>query len=66
MFVKLNLKKQKIDSELINEIENKMSRLVIPCGYSIRLVLIHINGVNQEVLDSSFFSEIIDFSKILK
>lgn len=36
-----------------------------PKGFSCRPVLIHVNGVSQDVIESDFFSNIIDFSQAL-
>lgn len=37
----------------------------LPKGYSCRPVLIHVNGVHEDVIDSGFFINIIDFGKYL-
>ncbi len=46
--------------------EKKLTSLLIPRGFSCRPVLIHVNGVSEEVVNSGFFSEIIDFSQALE
>lgn len=56
---------QKIGIEVIAEMKEKLSALKIPKGFSMRPVLIHVNGVDERVLDSGFFSRIIDFSELL-
>jgi hypothetical protein len=55
-----------IDSEVIAEMEEKLQRLKLPRGFSCRPVLIHVNGVSEEVIDSGYFARIIDFSEMLK
>jgi uncharacterized protein len=39
--------------------------LVLPRHMSYRAVLIHVNGVREDVVDSGFFAQIIDFSDLL-
>jgi hypothetical protein len=43
-----------------------MSRLDCKNSLSIRPVLIHVNGVTEDVHTSGFFAEIIDFGQLLK
>jgi AAA+ ATPase superfamily predicted ATPase len=54
-----------IGMEIIDEIKGKLDALKLPKGYSCRPILIHVNGVNEEVIDSGFFANIIDFSELL-
>ena len=55
-----------IGAEVIEEVEEKLRRLQLPRGFSCRPVLIHVNGVSEEVLDSGYFARIIDLSELLK
>lgn len=55
-----------IDLSIIPEVQEKIDRLVYPKGFSCRPVLVHVNGVSPTVVDSGFFSDIIDFSLFLK
>lgn len=57
--------KQPIDSRVIKQLQKKSEALYYPKGYSIKPVLIHINGVTQELIDANYFSAIIDFSSFL-
>lgn len=52
-----------IKHSILEEVEKKVEALSIPRRFSIRPVLIHVNGVSQSVRDSEMFSEIIDFSQ---
>lgn len=45
--------------------EEKRNRLIVPRHFSIRPVLIHVNGVDESVLDAGYFDKIIDFGKLL-
>lgn len=55
-----------IGTEVIQEMEEKLRRLKLPRGFSCRPVLIHVNGVSEEVTDSGYFARIIDLSELLK
>lgn len=52
-----------IKSSVIEEMEKKIKNLSYPKGFSIRPVLIHVNGVSQSVMESEIFNDIIDFSQ---
>lgn len=54
-----------IGVEIIKEMRQKLEALNLPRGYSVRPVLIHVNGVKPEVEEEEFFSHIIDFSQLL-
>lgn len=54
-----------IGLEIINEVAKKIERLKLPRHFSYRPVLIHVNGVREDVKDSNFFSNIIDFGEFL-
>ena len=56
---------EEIGIEIIREMQKKLKAFRYPKGFSCRPVLIHVNGVTEDVVDSGFFSEIIDFSKFL-
>lgn len=62
----IKFRKHKIDKKIIAECEQKIAALNLPKGFSCRPVLIHVNGVQDSVIDSQFFSAIIDFSELLK
>ena len=62
----IKFSKNPLDSKVIKEVEEKVSRLKLPKGFSCRPVLIHVNGVNDGVLDRDYFSAIIDFSDFLE
>lgn len=50
---------------VVKEIKEKLSRLVIPRGFSCLPVLIHTNGVSEELEELNYFSSIIDFEQLL-
>lgn len=53
--------RNRIGKSVIHEVRKKMENFVVPKGFSIRPVLVQVNGVNKEVIESGFFSKIIDF-----
>jgi len=58
--------KEELGIELIKELKEKIDKLERPKGFSCRPVLIHVNGVTDAVVESEFFSHIIDFSQFLE
>ncbi len=56
----------RIGKEVIKEVQQKIDRLIVPKRLSIVPVLIHVNDVTDEVLDSAYFAKIIDFGDIFK
>jgi AAA+ ATPase superfamily predicted ATPase len=57
--------KHKVGLDILSEVQQKIDKLKRPKGFSCRPVLIHVNGVTDEVLASNFFDTIIDFSELL-
>lgn len=57
---------RRITRAIVDEMKEKISRLSLPKGISIRPVLIHVNGVDDRVLEDDFFSNIVDFSDLLR
>jgi|JI10StandDraft_1071094.scaffolds.fasta_scaffold15741_5 AAA+ ATPase superfamily predicted ATPase len=54
-----------VDSGIVEEMKEKISRIKKPPKMVILPVLIHVNGVKKSVKESGFFYEIIDFSDFL-
>lgn len=55
-----------IRNNIIQEMKDKIERLSVPKGMSCCPVLIHVNGVSDNVIDSNYFTEIIDFGMALE
>jgi len=51
-----------VKKQVVEEVDKKMKRLSFPRGYSIRPILIHVNGVSRGVIESEQFNQIVDFS----
>lgn len=58
--------RQEIKSDIIQEMKRKLDNLIKPRGFSCFPVLIHVNGVHDSVIDSNYFTEIIDFCEIIE
>ena len=58
--------KHPIQIDVIKEVEEKMANLNQRGPLSIRPVLIHVNGVSEDVYLERFFAEVIDFGQMLK
>ena len=61
----IKFSKHPIKTDIIAEMQQKISRLKAPRHVSRRAVLIHVNGVSDDLLDSQYFSSIIDFGQLL-
>jgi len=58
----IKFSKSPIKKSIIAEMVEKIDRLAIPKGFSVRPILIHVNGVNDAVEESQYFSEIVNIS----
>lgn len=54
-----------IGKGVVEEMQQKIDSLVLPRGFSVRPILVHVNGVDESVVDSGFFASIVDFSELL-
>ncbi len=61
----IKFSKNPVSIKIIEELERKQERLVTPRHCSIRPILIHVNGVEDSVIDSRYFDKIIDFGRLL-
>lgn len=55
-----------VNKSVVHDVKIKLDRLSIPKGYSVRPILIHVNGVTQGVVESGIFDKIIDFNEFLQ
>ena len=58
-------KRREVGAEIIEEVKEKMARLVIPRGIAPVPVLFHLGGVAPSVYDKNFFYRIIDIADFL-
>jgi len=61
----IKFRKQAISSTVIGEVQEKIKRIKLPRNFSYRPVLIHVNGVSDNVIAEEYFSNIIDFGQFL-
>lgn len=61
----IKFSKYAIGMNVIFDMKEKIKRLSVPRHISCRPVLIHVNGVTDELLEADYFSNIIDFSELL-
>ena len=54
-----------IGCEVIEEVEQKIQAITLPRGFSIRPVLIHVNGVTSQLEYEEYFPFTIDFANLL-
>jgi AAA+ ATPase superfamily predicted ATPase len=57
--------KDPIGIKVIEAMQEKIKSLKVPKHFSIRPVLIHVNGVEDSVLDERYFDKVIDFGELL-
>ncbi len=57
--------KNPIRPKVIKEMEEKIDNLKVPKRFSIRPILIHVNGVEDSVFDEEYFDKIVDFGRLL-
>jgi AAA+ ATPase superfamily predicted ATPase len=55
-----------IGTDIVREVQSKIDRLKRPKHFSSRPVLIHINGVTQELADSDYFAHMVDIGELLR
>lgn len=61
----IKFSKNKMGGGVIDQVRQKINRLKRPKGFSCNPVLIHMNGVEDSVIDTDFFHHIIDFSEFI-
>lgn len=57
--------KHELKQEVIKEVKEKILHLKRPRYFSCRPVIIHVNGVSEQIEDSDYFAKIINFSDFL-
>lgn len=57
--------RREIKGEIVQKMKEKMNNLALPRGFAYCPVLIHVNGVEDAVMESEYFTHILDFSDFL-
>lgn len=60
----IKFSKQPVGCAVIAEVEGKIRKLSKPRNFSFRPVLIHVNGIEDPVLDGRYFDAVIDFGEL--
>lgn len=55
----------KIGNGIVEEVRTKLSKIHLPKGFTCLPVLIHVNGITEEVENADYFYKIINFSDLL-
>lgn len=61
----IKFSKYEIKKDIIDVMDEKISRLKMPRYFSCRPVLIHVNGISEELEESQYFAKIINFDWLL-
>lgn len=61
----IKFSKKPIGKKVIQELEEKRKKLKLPKQFSVRPVLIHVNGIEDSLTENSYFDKVIDFSQLL-
>ena len=64
--IEIKFSKNIIGEEVKHQVEKKIASLSIPRGFSIKPILIHVNGVSSVLYENHFFSRILDFTDVIK
>ncbi len=62
----IKFSKHEVNAEIITEMQDKITRLNLPRGFSCSPVLIHAGGVSDAVTEQSYFYQVIDFAAMLR
>jgi hypothetical protein len=61
----IKFSQKEIGSWIISEMKDKIRSLALPRGFSVRPVLIHVNGVSDAILEEGYFSNVVSFGELL-
>jgi hypothetical protein len=57
----IKFSKNRLQRAVISEVDRKIRCIAKPRNYTFRPVLIHVNGVDDSVLEERYFDTVIDF-----
>lgn len=55
---------ERVDTGVVADMEQKLQRLRVPRGFSVRPILVHANGVSDAVLEREYFARIVDLTSL--
>ncbi len=56
---------KELTKTVIEEVQQKINNLSVPKNFTCVPVIIHVNGINDEVIETQYFYKIIDFKDLL-
>lgn len=62
----IKFSRHEISTSIIEEMRKKIAQIKIPKNFSYWPVLIHVNGVHDQVEDSGYFAKIINFADLIQ
>lgn len=62
----IKFSKHVIQTDIIKEVQSKIDNLSRPKGFSCRPVLIHVNGVSDDLIENDYFASIVDAGDFFK
>lgn len=60
----IKLSRHPLPNAVITEVDRKIRSLEKPRNFTFRPVLIHVNGVEESVMEARYFDEVIDFGEL--
>ena len=60
----IKFSKDPLQRAVISEVDRKIRNIAKPRNYTFRPVLIHVNGVDDSLLDERYFDNVIDFGEM--
>lgn len=63
--IEIKFSKYELKMNVVEEVNEKIERLDIPKNFSVRTVLIHVNGVAETIEEGDYFSAIMNFGDLL-
>lgn len=64
--IEIKFSRNAIGSSIIEEMKEKIMRLKTPKQFFCRPILIHVNGVSDDLIDSNYLHQIIDMAEFFK
>jgi AAA+ ATPase superfamily predicted ATPase len=62
----IKFSRHELKSSIVDEVKEKISNLKLPRGFACSPVLIHVSDIHDSVVESEYFSKIIDFRDFLQ
>ena len=60
----IKFSKSSLQHAMISEVDRKIRSIAKPRNHTFRPVLIHVNGVDDALMEERYFDTIIDFSEL--